>query len=193
MYRPKDRDELEQLIVDCYYGDVYLKDIDTSNITDMGSIFDVEHYRDEYDIYIDILWENPNNDITKWDISNVTNMCWMFRGCEFNQDISNWNVSNVADMGGMFYGSEFNGDISLWILSLNPNVDMKWINESSSHSEIYGEINNYEDFVKTVNWDVVKNRIHDIMDNDSDSERYKLLKKLNSIKQFSGVDLDISK
>jgi len=58
-----------------------------------------------------------------------------------------------------------------------------WINESSSHSEIYGEINNYEDFIQTINWNNIKQYIKEIMDNDSDSERYKLLKKLNELQQ----------
>ena len=48
---------------------------------------------------------NPkfNRDISNWDVSNVTNMSYMFYGCtNFNQDISNWNVSNVINMGSMF-------------------------------------------------------------------------------------------
>ena len=35
-------------------------------------------------------------DISKWNVSNVTNMMYMFHGCRsFNQDISKWDVSNV--------------------------------------------------------------------------------------------------
>ena len=31
-------------------------------------------------------------------------MIYMFWHCEnFNQDISNWNVSNITDMDGIFY------------------------------------------------------------------------------------------
>ena len=37
--------------------------------------------------------------ISKWDISNVTNMSGMFYNCEnFNQDISRWDISNVTNM-----------------------------------------------------------------------------------------------
>ena len=40
--------------------------------------------------------ENYNQDISSWDVSNVTNMSGMFLGCAlFKQDISSWDVSAV--------------------------------------------------------------------------------------------------
>ena len=63
-----------------------------------------------------------NGDISQWDVSNFTNMCCMFKGSEFNSDISKWNVSNVKDMRYMFYKSEFNGDISKWNVSKVTNM-----------------------------------------------------------------------
>ena len=45
-----------------------------------------------------------DQDISSWDVSNVTNMFGMFYMCKsFNQDISNWDVSNVTNMKDMFY------------------------------------------------------------------------------------------
>ena len=42
--------------------------------------------------------------ISNWDVSNVTDMSYMFYRCEsFNQDISKWNVSNVRYHVFMFY------------------------------------------------------------------------------------------
>ena len=39
-------------------------------------------------------------DISGWDVSNVTNMKYMFRNAEsFNGDLSKWNVSNVTRYG----------------------------------------------------------------------------------------------
>ena len=39
-----------------------------------------------------------NQDISTWDVSNVTDMNYMFAGCEkFNQDISKWDVSKVKN------------------------------------------------------------------------------------------------
>ena len=58
-------------------------------------------------------------DISKWNVSNVTNMSYMFYDCfKFNQDISSWNVSKVKYMNYMFKGcKEFNQDISNWNVS----------------------------------------------------------------------------
>ena len=43
-----------------------------------------------------------NGDISKWDVSNVTNMEGMFLSSTFNGDISNWDVSNVKFKSRMF-------------------------------------------------------------------------------------------
>ena len=58
-----------------------------------------------------------DGDISNWDVSNVTDMSFMFADCKFNGDISNWNVSNVTNMDNMFHRSKFNGDISKWDVS----------------------------------------------------------------------------
>jgi surface protein len=58
-----------------------------------------------------------NGDISKWDVSKVTNMSYMFSNSKFNGDISKWDVSNVNDMESMFAYSKFNGDISNWNVS----------------------------------------------------------------------------
>ena len=46
------------------------------------------------------------NGISDWDISNVTNMHYMFRNCYSltTIDLSNFNTNNVTDMGSMFSG-----------------------------------------------------------------------------------------
>jgi surface protein len=60
-----------------------------------------------------------NQDISGWDVSNVTDMSTMFRSAtSFNQDIGSWDVSNVTNMSAMFRGaSSFNQDISTWNVS----------------------------------------------------------------------------
>nr|WP_307910965.1 BspA family leucine-rich repeat surface protein [Mycoplasmopsis bovis] len=47
-----------------------------------------------------------NQDISKWNTENVTNMIGLFSGAEnFNQPLNSWNVSKVTNMYEMFIGS----------------------------------------------------------------------------------------
>jgi surface protein len=55
-----------------------------------------------------------NGNINSWDVSNVTDMSRLFKNSNFNGDISNWNVSNVKTMYAMFENSKFRGDLSKW-------------------------------------------------------------------------------
>ena len=59
-----------------------------------------------------------DQDISKWNISNVTYMHSMFQSSQFNQDISKWDVSKVIKMNWMFQYSHFNQDISKWDISI---------------------------------------------------------------------------
>jgi len=43
-----------------------------------------------------------NNDISKWDVSNVTDMETMFKYSVFKQDISNWKINHNCDITEMF-------------------------------------------------------------------------------------------
>jgi surface protein len=56
-----------------------------------------------------------NQDLSQWDISNVTNIEFMFFQSAFNSDISGWNTSQVTNMQNMFNAAtNFNQDISQW-------------------------------------------------------------------------------
>merc|ERR1719353_2855671 len=47
-----------------------------------------------------------NGDLSKWDVSRVTDMTTMFRNARsFNRDISKWDVSSVTNMDSMFRGA----------------------------------------------------------------------------------------
>ena len=84
-----------------------LNHLDVSGVEDMSNLF------------FDYVLSKYNYNVSKWDVSNVTNMESMFWGCEnFNSDLSKWNVSNVKDMSFMFYGCKnFNSDLSNWDVS----------------------------------------------------------------------------
>jgi surface protein len=47
-------------------------------------------------------YQNFHYNISEWDVSNVTDMSYMFSNSEFIGDISKWDVSNVTDMQCMF-------------------------------------------------------------------------------------------
>ena len=55
-----------------------------------------------------------NNDISKWDISNVRYTDGMFYKGSFNGNISQWNNKNVRSAYYMFRESNFRGDKSKW-------------------------------------------------------------------------------
>ena len=133
-YTPKTKNELMALVKD---ENIYLGDIDTSNITDMSELFrdinrndfsgiekwDVSKVEDMRSMFSHC--PNFNQDLSSWDVSKVEDMSDMFYGCKyFNQDLSSWNVSNVKDMCSMFQGCKsFNQDLSSWDVSNVTNME----------------------------------------------------------------------
>ena len=185
LYHPKSKDELIEAIINCLENKIYdLNCIDTSKITDMSRLFDMatlataanplKKYRnhlDKIDIskwdvsnvkYMDYMFfgSNFNGNISKWDVSNVTKMYGMFEESKFNQDISKWDVSNVTDMSSMFNKSNFNRDISKWDVS-----NVKYMDYMFFGSNFNGNISK---------WNVSNVfNYHRIFDNCPIKEKYK--------------------
>ena len=105
-YHPKTKEELQEIIIEKLKKNIEepcLNDIDTSKIIDMSDLF--SSYRDNYLYQNDIdTNEIIKLDLSDWDVSNVTNMSWMFNGCSSLEklDISQWDTSNVTNMIYMF-------------------------------------------------------------------------------------------
>jgi len=114
-----------------------MADWDTSQVTDMSSIFsganqytgaNISNWDVSNVTKMDEMFKNCvdfNGDITGWDVGSVQNMEELFDGCEnFNQDIGSWDTSSVTNMKRMFYDCLiFNQDIGGWDTSNVTNMD----------------------------------------------------------------------
>ena len=89
---------------------------------------------------VNSIFKNFNGDISRWDVSNVTNMTGMFMCCEdFNCDISNWKVPKVEDISYMFYKCEsFDQDLSSWNIPKNIQMIAAFL-----HSGLLGKVEKY--------------------------------------------------
>ena len=98
-------------------SNIDVTDLDTSNVTDMYSMF----YECGYDVSSFTI-----TGLDTWDTSNVIYMTCMFEDAGYNSttfnigNIGNWDTSNVTNMGAMFYNAGYSattwviGDISGW-------------------------------------------------------------------------------
>lgn len=77
------------------------------------SKLDVSQITDMSSLFKDSLF---NGDISQWNISNVTSLESTFQDAPlFNQDISSWNTSKVTDMSYMFRNAKvFNQPLNSW-------------------------------------------------------------------------------
>ena len=84
--------------------------------------------------------EFPIMDISSWDVSNVTDMSFMFSGIGLNSfvgDINDWNVSGVANMSFMFDDNEkFNQDISNWNVQNVTNMQRMFSQANAFNQDI---------------------------------------------------------
>ena len=107
-----------------------IEEWDTSLVTDMSALF-VNLGQGP------LFFQNHdfNEDISKWDVSNVNTMQDMFHGAvEFNADISEWDVSKVDNAIDMFAGAtDFNADISEW--NMSPNQIQMMFHEASAFDQ----------------------------------------------------------
>ena len=135
------------------YGDI--SDWDVSKVEDMSGLFNNSRYNgdiSDWDVSsvenMDCMFWGIGNeaddfdpekfDLSKWNVSNVTDMTDVFAYSNFNGDISKWNTGNVIRMTGMFRGTKFNGDISKWNIH-----NVKFMNIMFTDSEFDGDISGW--------------------------------------------------
>ena len=76
------------------------------------------------------------DDITRWNTSQVANMFGMFNGTsQFNQDLSKWDVSNVIDMERIFSKAGTKKDNTKLKTTLT-----NWFNKDKFQTELKAKI-----------------------------------------------------
>ena len=165
----------------------------TSGITDMTGIF---------------LNSSFNQDISSWDISNVTNMGAMFNGAtSFNQDISFWDVSNVTEMSYMFeYATSFNQPIGNWDVSnvtemsymfngatsFNQNISSWDVSNVTSMNEMFYYATSFNQDISSWEFNVVSDFLSFVAYSSLDSSNYEALLEAFSNQNLVDKNLDSS-
>jgi surface protein len=118
-----------------FYGDI--SDWCVGAITSFEGLFNGDSTLTLYTTSGDF-FKTFNEDISRWDTSNVTNMNSVFQGAtSFNQNISIWDTTKVMDMSYMFSGAtSFNQNISLWNTSNVIYMDYMFEAASSFNQDI---------------------------------------------------------
>ena len=146
-YIAVDRDMLISMVLN---GDDVTKVV-TSLITNMSNVFnqkygfnqdisswDVSNVTNMKGMFYRATAFDDTYDISNWDVSNVTNMYRMFEhATSFNQNIGNWDISSVTDMRSMFKKATiFNQDISKWDVSNVPKMTMMFMQATIFNQDI---------------------------------------------------------
>ncbi len=87
---------------------------DTTDVTDMNRLLGDDKENKTF-----------NDDISMWDVSNVTNMRYAFCYTKaFNQSLNDWNVAKVTNMSCMFHhATAYNQPMDKWNISHVVNME----------------------------------------------------------------------
>ena len=136
-YHPKSHIELISLLktlLDERGPNADLNDIDTSNVRDMSTLFPTV----DKDIH--------KNNISEWNVINVTNMDTMFYNTDITTlDLSKWNVRKVESMRGMFFKCKYlqnTGNLNDW--KVDKVEDMSFMFNDCKNLRNIGDISSWD-------------------------------------------------
>ncbi len=130
-------------------------------------------------------FSNFNCDLGNWDVSNVTNMLDMFFFAKkFNSPLNDWDVSNVIDMNYMFFEAiSFNQDISKWDVS-----KVKYISYMFANTLEFNQNISSWNLENIINCDCMFNKAESFIDKYNSSEP--LPYKTEDIKKWFNLNRD---
>ena len=96
-----------------------------------------------------------NQDISNWDLSNVTSLyAFLYQSPNFNQSLNNWDVSNVENMDFVFTRcTNFNQPLNKWNTS-NVTTMRNFLNTTSFNQDINTQVINEGQPNEYIAWDV---------------------------------------
>ncbi|SHF02777.1 surface protein, partial [Psychroflexus salarius] len=97
-----------------------------------------------------------NQDLSSWDVSNVTDFSFLFSrdtfdetpNMSFNQPIGNWTMTNATDLGFMFaFNNAFNQDLSGWNVSNVTDMQGLFFGATAFNQDLSGwDVSNVTNF-----------------------------------------------
>ena len=70
------------------------------------------------------------------DVSNITDMSYLFENSHYNHPLEGWDVSNVTDMNGMFIQSKYNHPLEGWDVSNVTNMSNMFIRSRVNYKKV---------------------------------------------------------
>ena len=124
---------------------------DVRRVTNMAQIFDAtgrhNNNNNNNNEAIRTALANFNADLSRWDVSRVTNFYAMFQGAvAFNADIGGWKVGQAQDFSYTFAGATaFNQDLSSWDMRRTRTILSMFQDATSFNQNVTGwELNELE-------------------------------------------------
>ena len=131
---------------------------DKTNFNEDISDWDVSNVTDMNNMFYNA--STFNQSLNTWDVSNVTNMSEMFgNAINFNQSLNNWDVSNVTNMSSMFQqATNFNQALNTQQVTVGTKTYTAWnVSNVKNMNSMFQQTTNFNQPLKEWNVSNVTN------------------------------------